>query len=257
MDDKKAKVIAYLGKGGAGKTAMAALTAHLLKGASKRVLLIDADPAMGLVYAMGREKAKTVAEARAALLKGARQSKTESDNQRLALTVDYLMLETLEECDGFSLLAMGHTEGPGCYCSVNALLRDSIEDLASNFDVIVIDAEAGIEQISRQVAQRVDHPLIVTDASLRGAATAKAIKQALARVNSPPPVGVICNRTETPDPNLVGRLTEAGLVVLGTIPLDQDLANFDSQGRSLLELPKNSRALGALKGILNNNVAIF
>jgi CO dehydrogenase maturation factor len=251
MTSKTAKVIVYLGKGGAGKTALSCLTARLLlKIESAKILLIDADPTLGLVFALGRETAKTVGEIRAALLKEVSAAKDERDRQRLANALDYRMLEALEEQEGYALLAMGRTEGPGCFCPVNALLRECIETLARHFDWVIIDAEAGIEQVSRQVVRRVDHPLIITDASVRGAVAAEAIRDALERTDSPPPTGVIVNRTASVELSSVEKLERAGLSVLGSIPIDENLASFDRQGRSLLQLPNESPALQALENVL-------
>jgi len=243
--------MAYLGKGGTGKTASSALTARLLMAdPDKRVLLVDADPALGLVFALGGKSARTVGEVREEVIREAKRGHGTDNRERLSMTVDYLMLEALQERTGYSLLAMGRTEGPGCYCPVNSLLRESIEELAASFDYIIIDAEAGIEQVSRQVTRRVDCPLIVTDSSLRGVATAEAIGDALKRTGSPSPAGVIFNRANSADPSLVKRLEPADIPCLGAIPQDENIARFDLEGRSLLELPLDSPAILALKNIL-------
>jgi CO dehydrogenase maturation factor len=166
------------------------------------------------------------------------------------MTVDYLMLQALEERERYSLLAMGHGDGPGCFCPVNSLLRESIEELARAFDWIVIDAEAGIEQVNRQVTRRVDYPLVVTDSSMRGASAAEAISSALLRVGSPAPTGVLFNRTVAPADPLLNRVRRAGLRVLGAIPMDPTIARFDHDGQSLLELPQTSPALQTLRKVL-------
>ena len=246
-------IIAYLGKGGTGKTVLSSLTARLLlDDPLKRLLLIDADPVMGLSFALGAQGSRTVGEVRDEIIREikAKKSSTATDKERLSMTVDYLMLEALHERTGYSLLSMGSTEGPGCYCPVNYLLRDSIDELSENFDYIVIDAEAGIEQVSRQVTRNVNYPMIVTDSSLRGAAAAEAIRAALKRTNSPPPTGVIFNRTRSIHPSLVQRVTDAGIPLLGSVPPDDKIAHFDIEGRSLLELPPDSPPLLYLKGIL-------
>ena len=254
-----AAIIAYLGKGGTGKTALSSLTARLLLGDPvKRLLLIDADPAMGLVFALGEQGLRTVGDVREEIIRQTKAKKPggETDRERLSMTVDYLMLEALQERTGYSFLAMGSTEGPGCYCPVNYLLRESIDELSGNFDYIVIDAEAGIEQVSRQVTRNVNYPIIVTDSSLRGAATAEAIKAALKRTSSPPPTGVIFNRAEVPAPSLVQRLVDAGIPLLGSVPPDENLARFDLEGRPLLELPPDSPSLLSLKGILTKLLGV-
>ncbi len=250
-----ASVIAYLGKGGSGKTALSGLTARLLlSGGGRRVLLIDADPALGLIYALGEQGLRSVGEVRDEIIREVKSTKPgDTDKERMSMTVDYLMLESLQERPGYSLLAMGRTEGPGCYCPVNSLLRGSIEEFAQSFDYIVVDAEAGIEQVSRQVTRRVDHSVIVTDSSLRGSETAGAIKDALQRVGCPPPKGVIFNRVHTPDESLLKRIGDADISYLGCVPVDDNLARFDLEGRSLLELPDDSPALSSLNKILESS----
>jgi CO dehydrogenase maturation factor len=242
-------VIAYLGKGGTGKTVATALTARLLLGrADRRVLLIDADPAMGLLLALGPGEARTIAEARDGMIREARANPR--DKERLSMMFDYLIMETLQERDGYSLLVMGASKEPGCFCPLNSLLRESIEELSGKFDYIVIDAEAGIEQVNRQVTRRVDSPIIVTDSSLRGVATARAIIGALERSGQPPVKGVVFNRASEPDPALLERLADKGTPCLGAVPCDDNIARADLEGRSLLELPKDSPALSAFRGVL-------
>lgn len=243
-----ARVIAYLGKGGAGKTALSALTARLLIARKKKLLMIDADPARGLVLALGADYKYTVGQARDRIISRARSE--QGSGEEIAGMIDYLILEALAEHPLFSLLVMGRTEGPGCYCPVNTLLRESIEQLAGGFDYIVIDAEAGIEQVSRQVTKRVDRPVIVTDPSVRGAETAAAIAEALEKNGSKPAAGVIFNRADAPDPRLLERLEGAGLHCLGSVPSDPAILQFDLEGRPLLELPEQSPALKSLEKVL-------
>jgi CO dehydrogenase maturation factor len=245
-----ARILAFLGKGGAGKTALAGLTGRaLVRELGARTLLIDADPAGGLCLALGRPGLATVAAAREGALRLAREEGP-AGAEGILRTLDYLLLEALHEEEGFSLLAMGASEGPGCYCPVNVLVREALEKLSSGFDYIVIDAEAGLEQVNRQVTRQVGWPVIVSDSSRRGAATAVALSALLARSAQTPAAGVIFNRTPGPDPALVSILGEASLNVLGAIPFDPLLASYDREGRSLLDLPGDSPAPAALGPLL-------
>ena len=123
-------VIAMCGKGGAGKTAFTAMARTVLSksGRAGKLLLIDADPAMGLTHAVGVGVRRTMGEVREEIIGTAKGGKQE-EKARLADKLDYLTLEALTETDEFALVAMGRTETLGCYCPVNSLLRDSIEDL--------------------------------------------------------------------------------------------------------------------------------
>ena len=254
----KPKIIAFLGKGGSGKTVLSALFAKLLmREPDRKLLLIDADPAMGLTLALGIKNPASIAEARKELIKTARFARTENDKEKLAMMVDYLVLKALLERKDFSFMAMGRSQEKGCYCSVNSLLRESIEALSENFEFIIIDAEAGIEQVSREVTKRVSHPIIVTDSSLRGIATASAIAQALKSSSQALPTGIIFNRAARPEPGLLKRLQSSGLKTLGAIPSDQRILDFDRKGKPLLELPLNSPALIALRQILSEAKIFF
>jgi len=242
-----ARVIAYLGKGGAGKTVMSALTGVILAGRG-RTLLIDADPALGLSLAVGRACPRTVGEVREDVIAAARSGA--GSGEKISMTIDYLILEALCEYDDFSLLVMGRSEGPGCFCPVNSLLRESIEELAGSFDYMVIDAEAGMEQVSRQLTRRVDHPVIVTDTSVRGARAALAINDMLAGSGQRPAAGVIVNRVDEAGSKLSGLLDDGGLSCLGTVPDDPAVAHADGEGSALTGLPSDSPALVALGGVL-------
>jgi len=243
------KIIAFLGKGGTGKTALSALCGRALIASRQKILFIDADPAMGLCCALALKPRSTVADAREQLIKGARSAKSKSDKEELAAMLDYILLECLLETREFSLLAMGRPQAKGCYCAVNSLLRESISALAENFGCTIIDAEAGIEQVSREVIAKVTHPLIVSDNSLRGVMTAEAIRTALVQTCGLKPVGVIFNRC-APSRELKRRLCSARLKCLGAVPADRNITKLDLHGRSLLALARTSPALRSLSRIL-------
>lgn len=239
--DRGKPIFAVCGKGGVGKTACCALLAHVLLEAGVRpLLLIDADPVGGLSSAIGERAGKTIASVRESLIASARTA-DDAEKARLAIDLDYLVMEALVERDGYSLFAMGHNQEKGCYCPVNTLLRQAIDLIVGPFSAVLIDAEAGIEQINRQVTQRVSRILVVTDGSTRSAETLRVISDMVGKV----PVSVIANRS-----------TESGLAVLpegaelaGTIPEDDQLRRFDREDRPLWELPPQNPAVGAVRGI--------
>lgn len=170
------RVIAICGKGGVGKTAFSALATHALlhRPDTGRLLVVDADPAFGLALALGINTDRTIAQVREQLLEAARGSSLEAE-QELAHNLDYMVFESLIETDEFAFLAMGRSRDLGCYCSVNDLLRDAMEILVQEFDTVLIDGEAGLEQINRQVVASVDDLVIVSDGSLRGQKTVETI----------------------------------------------------------------------------------
>ncbi len=252
----KAKILALVGKGGTGKTVLSALIARQLVAAGqKRILLIDADPAMGLALALGAGTTRTTGDIRREIIQNAHKQQ----KNQLAGTLDYLLLEALQERDSYSLLVMGRMDTQGCYCPVNALLREAIDDLAQNFDYILIDGEAGIEQINRQVIKRVDVLAIVSDASLRGIHTAKLIGEISGKIKGMEPerIGVIFNRVSQIASTHEQEIKNANLEVFGWVPTDSLVADFDARGRSLFELPDNTPAIQAIQPILEDILSLI
>lgn len=253
----KKRLIAVCGKGGTGKTALTAMMTGVLldSGNSGKLLLIDADPAMGLPNALGIKVKRTMGQVREEIIKTARGSDKEKKT-KLASMLDYMVFEALYETDRFSLLAMGRTETMGCFCPVNNLLRDAIETLSRNFDTILIDGEAGVEQINRQVMRRVDTLIIVSDATSRGVQTAALIRR-LARddqVIQCEKIGLVFNRVQGSEELLKQAAQEIELDVLGYIPQDENIAYYDLVGKSILELPDASPGLTAVRNIVTNHI---
>jgi CO dehydrogenase maturation factor len=253
----KKRLMAVCGKGGTGKTALTAMMTRVLLDSNKsgKLLLIDADPAMGLPIALGIKVKRTMGQVREEIIKTARGTDKEKKT-KLASMLDYMVLEALYETDSFSLLAMGRTETQGCFCPVNNLLRDAIETLSRNFDTIVIDGEAGVEQINRQVMRRVDTLFIVSDATSRGVQTAALIKKMVQddRVIQCEKIGLIFNRVQGNEELLKQAAQEIGLDVLGYVPQDQNIASYDLVGKPILELPANSPGLAAVHHIVADHI---
>jgi CO dehydrogenase maturation factor len=232
-------IVAICGKGGAGKTACCALLSRVLLEAGVRpLLLIDADPVGGLASAIGERTEKTIGSVREHLIASARTGEPE-EKARLAIDLDYLVLETLRERDGYSFLAMGHNREKGCYCPVNTLLRQAIGLVVDPFAAVLIDAEAGIEQINRQVTQHVSRIVVVTDGSVRSV----ELLQMIAAMVRDVAVSVVFNRW------IGGPVAAlpAGTHLLGTIPEDDLLSRFDREGRPLWELPPDDPAVEAAR----------
>ena len=252
---QKTRLIAVCGKGGAGKTAISAMMTRILRDSGKAgtLLLIDADPAMGLPNALGITVKRTMGQIREEIIETARDS-VEERKARLSAMLDYMVFEALIETDKFALLAMGRTESLGCYCPVNDLLRDAIGSLSKNFDTIIIDGEAGLEQINRQVIHRLDTLIIVSDATSRGIQTAVQIKKMIQneKVIQCEDIGVVFNRVQGNDELLKQAAKDMDLRVLGYIPHDDEVARFDLIGKPLTELPPDSSALTAVRTIVES-----
>ncbi len=238
------KTIAIAGKGGTGKTTVAALLIKLLS-QKGLVLAVDADPSTNLNQAMGLplDESKTVGRIR--------ENMTEDVSQgRLSPTItkqEYLfgkIVESLAESKGFDLLAMGRPEGPGCYCASNEFLRASLDKLVKDYkyNYIVMDCEAGMEHISRQTTRDVDVLLIMSDPTIRGITTATRMKDLIGELRSKiGKVGLIVNRVQGElSPEIKKAIDESGLQVIALIPEDPNMAALEMKGRPITELPQES-----------------
>ena len=239
-----AKTIAIAGKGGTGKTTMAAL---LVKFLSQKglVLAVDADPSTNLNQALGLslDENRTVGRIR--------EKMTEDVSKgRLSPTIakqDYIygkIIESLVESKGFDLLAMGRPEGPGCYCASNEFLRAALDRLVKEYkySYIVIDCEAGMEHISRQTTRDVDVLLIMSDPTVKGVATAARMKRLIEELRSNVgEVGLVINRVRDGlSPEVSRVIDESGLRVIGTIAEDPYIAGLEEKGKPVTELPEES-----------------
>ncbi len=228
-------VVAVCGKGGVGKTTLAALLARLLRDdGRRRVLVVDADPAVGLGMALRIFPARTVNDVRKEIISAVREHA--ADQVDLAASVDYKMMEILEEDGNLAFLSVGRPEEEGCYCQLNTLLREAIESLSSHFDLTLIDAEAGVEQVNRRVMRSVSHLLLVSDTTTKGLRVAESIREVAEEAVEYRKLGLILNRVRDPaEAQKAG--TKTALPLLGAIPEDDTVREFDASACSFLEMP--------------------
>lgn len=232
----KTKMIALAGKGGVGKTSLAAAMVKTLvqEHPDKKILAIDADPAVGLSTALGVEVTETIDNIRKAVVASVEQGDTRGAMELLSES-EYRIYDALVECDGFAFIAVGRPESAGCYCKINTYLKAVIQILADNFDYVVIDGEAGIEQVNRRVMEKVTHLVLVTDASRKGTQVVQTIRRVADELVMYEKIGVIANRL--PSREVCDILDIGDLPLLAGIEADTQLAQADLTGQSVLELP--------------------
>ncbi|MBA2859953.1 AAA family ATPase [Methanococcus maripaludis] len=244
-------IIAVTGKGGVGKTLLSSLIIRNLTKSGKNILAIDADPDSNLPEALGVEVTKTVGDAREELKKEVRSGNT-SPEMDMWNSLDYKIMESIIETPEFDLLVMGRPEGSGCYCAVNNMLRKIIETVSSNYDIVVIDTEAGLEHLSRRTTQNVDTLLVVTDSSKRGILTASRIKELAKELDiSFKNLYLVLNRIKPEnEENVRETVKNFGLDIIGIIYDDELTASYDMEGKPLFELPDDSETVNSVSKIV-------
>jgi CO dehydrogenase maturation factor len=165
-------ILAFSGKGGSGKTTLAAMTLRgLVRAGVRPVLAVDADPNATFGLTLGADVSGTIADLRDRMGEAAIEV-TAIPKERL---LGQWLGELLTEEAGFDLLTMGRPEGPKCYCYVNALLRRYLKELRGNYAAVVVDCEAGMEYLSRLTVDDVDALVLVAEATVVGLTTARRI----------------------------------------------------------------------------------
>ncbi len=238
--------IALAGKGGTGKTTLSGLLIrHLVQQCGGKILAIDADPSSNLHLVLGLELAQTVGDIR----------EDSRDNVPTGMArqewLDYAVRTAVEEGDDFDLLAMGRPEGQGCYCAANHMLRNIVDGICKAYDYVVMDNEAGMEHLSRRTTRDVDHLLLVTDASMRGLAAAEAMLALSTELDiNVRHTHLVVNRVQGELPAMWrAKITAMGVPLLGVLPYDPQLVEYDGGGRPLVELPAEACVSAAIRDL--------
>ena len=248
------KVIAVSGKGGIGKSTLVALITKVFsEKTGHKILLVDADPSINLTLMLGMDPKKTLSNLRESFVKSA-------EAQQEAMFGDKHIRETIydacmQDAGKFQLLTMGRPEGPGCFCSVNELLKYGIESVSKNFDITIIDCEAGPEQVNRRVTKSIDDLILVIEPTVRSVQTAFYIKDVAESygVQKSFDLHIIINKVGQQDRtmNIRSMLQEEGIVISGIVPVDENIADYDADGKSLFDLPADSPSVRSVEGILS------
>lgn len=244
--------IAVAGKGGVGKSTLAALMIlKLVKNGKGAVLAVDADPNVNLNGLLGIEMHQTVGGLREETLKVIKKGDFPAGMSKSM----YLKLG-LEECliedKGLDLLVMGRQEGPGCYCLVNSILREFLDSISRNYRYVIIDNEAGMEHLSRRTTRDVNMLLLVSDdnpVSLRSAGNISRMGKELDLAISKKYL-ILNNVRETIPLHLEKEIEKNDLALLAKIPQDEFVSSLSKEGRSLKDLPENSPALRSVANLL-------
>lgn len=237
-----AKILAVAGKGGVGKTSVSAAMVRLLAKAypDRRILAIDADPAVGLSTALGLEAGETLDDIRKEIAGEVTERKGGGVSDILE-SVKGRLLRTMRHCGGYDFFAIGRPETAGCYCAVNAYLRQVISLLIHDYDYVVVDSEAGIEQVNRRVLEKVTHLLLVSDASKKGAQVIRTVKRVADELVMYEKCGALINRV--PGPGALDWIDTGGIPILAVIGEDASQTEFDILGKTVFDLPQDAAIL--------------
>jgi CO dehydrogenase maturation factor len=247
--------IAICGKGGAGKTTVSALLLKAMQEVcpGKKVLAIDADPAQGLALALGMTPDRTLEDIRQDMITSLKKGAGNDRNITLK-TLEYELFAALEQKGNIAFLSIGRPEDEGCFCRLNTLLKDVIDDLACRFDFVLIDGEAGVEQINRRVINAVDVLLVVTDTSARSMNVARTIYGlAEKEVVKCSRMFIVANRVYSG--NIEETLkADSPAPVIGMITDEKTIREYDAEAKSLMMLPDDIRAKQAAKFMLRDMI---
>jgi CO dehydrogenase maturation factor len=236
-------VMAMAGKGGTGKTTIAALIVRLIK--EKKlgsVLAIDADPNSNLGESLGVQAGNNIGKILDDLSLDPDKVPSGMAKERF---IQFQVQSAIQEEDGFDLLSMGKPEGPGCYCYVNNVLRGVMTKLIQDYDYIVIDNEAGLEHLSRRTTRFADMLIVVSDASSVGLKSAKRINELVKELKFEVKKStLLINRSNKDIPQ--GKIRETGLEYLGSLPTDAEIEELSLEGKSIFNLKSDAPILKAL-----------
>ncbi|MCR3921220.1 MAG: AAA family ATPase [Firmicutes bacterium] len=245
------KQIAIAGKGGVGKTTFTALMLrHLLKNKpGKAVLAVDADPNANLNEALGLEVENTIST----ILENTKIPNVVPTGMSKEMYIEFKLQAALAETDSYDLLVMGNPQKAGCYCYPNDLLRKHLETLRANYDYVMVDNEAGLEHLSRRIISKVDILIVVSDAaarSIRSAARVHDIAKGVGLDIKEMYLVVTKVTTGNEIEQLQGEIDKTGLQLIGTIPLDPLVSDYDVRGEALINLPDDAPSVEAVDAIL-------
>lgn len=248
------KRIAVAGKGGTGKTSITGLLINFLVEAGKKpVLAVDADANSNLNEVLGIDIDETIGNIREEVNWAERTGTPIPGGMVKQEYLEYKLNQAVSEGNGYDMLVMGRTQGEGCYCYVNGVLKNQLDKLSGNYKHVIIDNEAGMEHISRGTIGKVDLLLLVSDYSRRSIQAVGRIKVLSEELKlNIPKMGLIVNKAPNGEisESIREEIENQNLDLLGVIPLDPTISEYDANGIPLIQMPEDCLSKKALKDIL-------
>jgi len=248
--------IAVAGKGGTGKTTLAALAIkYITRELLRPVLAVDADSNSTLGMMLGAPPRGTIADIRDDVVNGRAEIAPGSSKER---HIEYCIHQSITEAGAFDLLTMGRPEGPGCYCYVNTLLRKYLDRASADYPFVVIDNGAGMEHLSRRTTNNVDLLFVVAEPTAAGVASAVRIFELVERLEvTIRETALVLNRVrpEGVDSVVRDRLAFADLKPEACIYRDPLLEQAGIDGASVLETDDSNASYRAIAAFVAGHVA--
>ena len=247
--------IAVAGKGGVGKTTTCGmLIDYLSKKSTGPILVVDADANSNLNEVLGVEAETTLGTIREEMAQAELRGSIPAGMTK-ADYAEFKFNSALIEEDDFDMLVMGRTQGKGCYCYVNGVLKTLVDKYAKNYSYVVMDNEAGLEHVARGTLPHVDTLLLISDCSRRGIQAVARLAEMIADMDlKPGKLGLIVNRAPggVLSDGVKAEIEKYGLNLLGVLPQDEGVYQCDCDGEPSSKLPENSPMKQALKGIMQS-----
>lgn len=246
--------IAVAGKGGVGKTTTCGMIIdYLVNKKQGPILVVDADANSNLNEVLGVEVETSLGAIREEMAQAELKGNVIPTGMTKADYAEFKFNSALVEEDDYDMLVMGRTQGKGCYCYVNGVLKTQIDKYAKNYRYLVMDNEAGLEHVARGTLPHVDTMLLVSDCSRRGVQAVARIAEMIDEMElKPGKMGLIINRAPggVLDDGVKAEIEKHGLTLFGVLPQDDAVYRCDCDGEPSSKLPSNNPVKTALRGIL-------
>jgi CO dehydrogenase maturation factor len=247
--------IAVAGKGGTGKTTLTGLLIdYLVKKGEEPILAVDADANANLNEVLGEDVEETIGQIREDVSQRSLSGDKFPGGMLKADYLKYKLSNSITEGNGYDMIVMGRSQGTGCYCYVNGVLKSQIDSLSENYKYIIIDNEAGMEHLSRKIVEDIDTLFLISDCSRRGIQAVGRIRRLVDELKlKVGQIFLIVNRAPEGKINsgTMEEIKNQGLELLGVVPMDSMIYEYDSSGKPLVEMPEDSPSKKTLHDILS------
>jgi CO dehydrogenase maturation factor len=253
-------VIALAGKGGTGKTTVCGMITEYLADSEKgHILAVDADPNSNLNEVLGVEIDTTLGDIRETMAGRELSGEPMPAGMTKQEYAEFMFSDALSEGSRYDLLVMGRTQGTGCYCYVNGVLKSQIDKYSGSYSYIVVDNEAGLEHISRGTLPHIDILLLVSDCSRRGIQAVGRIAEMVEQLSlKPGAMKLIVNRAPggAPDSGVLEEIAERKLDLVGVLPQDETIYRYDCEGKPTAKAPRDNPVKLAVEGIMEKLMSL-